>query len=69
MSANTHIYNKFKWWSVDDCSCIYCLHYPGKNKPCPLEICCCIEEREEALRRERTASDAATRKEAESCRV
>ena len=51
MGKSKRIYNKFEWWSVSDCQCRYCL-YVKKNQPCPLETCCCIEEREEALRRE-----------------
>ena len=49
---STHIFDKFKCWSVADGACEFCIHYPGKNKPCPHEICYCAEEKSEALRRE-----------------
>jgi len=56
MPKNTHVYNRWPGYSVADCQCCYCLYFPGKKKPCPLEVCCCIEEREEALRRERAGA-------------
>ena len=52
MGKYTHVYDRWPGYSVADCQCCYCLYYPGKNKPCPLEVCCCAEEREEAFRRE-----------------
>ena len=52
MNGNTRIYNRFKGYTVEDCSCIYCLHYVRANVPCPLETCCCEEERWEAIKRE-----------------
>ena len=53
MSVYTRRYNKFKSYTLEDCACIYCLHYPGrKNRPCPLEVCCCAEERRLAIERD-----------------
>jgi hypothetical protein len=49
---NTRIYNRFKWWSVTDCACEFCLFYAGKNEVCPLETCAVEDERQEAYRRE-----------------
>ena len=58
-SKNTRIQNKFKWWSVDDCSCRWCLWYKGKKRGCALSECCCAEERAEAIKREHDAKLAA----------
>ena len=52
MGKYTRIYNRFKYWSIEDCRCEYCVNYPGKDEPCPLEVCCCAEERREAFLRE-----------------
>ena len=52
MNGSTQIYNRFKGYTVEDCSCKYCLHYVRANVPCPLEVCCCEEERKEAVERE-----------------
>lgn len=41
---------KFQY-SMEDMECQYCLHYKGKRKPCPLDVCCCAEEKQEAMRR------------------
>ena len=52
MGDYTRIYNKFEWWSVDDCRCEYCRFYCGKKKPCPLETCDIEDIRREAFMRE-----------------
>ena len=52
MGSNTRVYDKFQGYTLADCACDACLHYPGKNKPCPLEVCCCAEEKAEAIKRE-----------------
>jgi hypothetical protein len=57
MGSNTRIYDKFESWSTDDCACEACLYYPGKSKPCPRKVCCCAEEKTEALRREVAAEN------------
>jgi len=54
MVSNKHIYNRFEYWSVDDCACCYCINYKGKNRPCPLKTCCIEDIRNEAIRRENT---------------
>lgn len=43
--------DKFAGYSAEDCKCQYCLHYAGKGKPCPLELCCCEDEKKQALER------------------
>ena len=60
MDKTTRIYNRFKYWSVADCDCEYCIHYPGKDRPCSLEVCCVEDIRQEALRREQGATTAHT---------
>ena len=50
MGQNTRVYNKFVGYSTEDCSCDYCL-YKTKDG-CLQEVCCCAEEKAEALRRE-----------------
>ena len=52
MSNNTRIYNRWQGYTLDDCARIYCVNYAGKDQPCPLEVCCCTEERCEAFLRE-----------------
>lgn len=59
MGQNTHIYNRWQGYATADCSCELCVHYAGKSFPCPLDVCCCAEEREEALRRETAAREEA----------
>jgi len=56
MGQNTMIYDKFQGYSTEDCSCDYCL-YKTKDG-CSLEICCCADEKAEALRREVAAENA-----------
>lgn len=52
MKSNARVVNRFKGYSVEDCECKYCLYFAGKGKSCPLKVCCCKEERAEALIRE-----------------
>jgi hypothetical protein len=67
MGVNTRIYDRFEFWSVEDCRCEFCVNYTGKNRPCSLEVCCIADIREEALRREQGAANGAqTREEAVS---
>jgi len=53
--SSTRIYNKFEHWSEEDCACIHCVNYPGKNNPCPLDKCCIADIKQEAVRREAAA--------------
>ena len=65
----TRIYERFKWWSVADCSCEFCVHFRGKKRSCPLDVCCVEDIRQEAVRREQAAAGGATaRLEAVPCR-
>ena len=54
--TSTRIYNKFEHWSVEDCDCTLCQHYPGKGKPCLLDKCCIEDIKQEAIRREAAAN-------------
>ena len=59
MNRNTtRIHNKFEFWSVADCDCKWCQFYKGKNRPCPRDVCCCADIKEEAIKREQAAADA-----------
>ena len=49
MGSNTRIFDKFENWSLADCACEACLYYSGEGKPCLRQICCCAEEKAEAL--------------------
>jgi hypothetical protein len=60
MGPNTRIYNKFEWWSTDDCRCELCLYKGSQKRPCLLDECCCMEERAEALKREQGAMNGST---------
>ena len=60
MGSSTRIYNKFEHWSVEDCACMHCVNYVGEGLPCPLEVCCCADIKEEAIRRKQTANIAHT---------
>jgi len=62
MGRKTIMYRKWIGYTTDDCSCEYCLFYAGKKKPCPLDICCCAVEREEALQREHISHIGAVRR-------
>ena len=52
MANNKRIHNRFEYWSVADCACIYCINYKGKKHPCPPDTCCIEDIRKEAIRRE-----------------
>ncbi len=53
-SPFTHIYDRFRGYTSEDCKCIYCLHYvPRKHNHCCLEQCCIEEERLEAAKFDR----------------
>ncbi len=70
MTDNTRIYNRFTGYTTEDCSCEYCLYKGGKERPCLLDECCCMEERQAASQREQAATRGFTaRTEAVSCRV
>lgn len=47
---NTHIFNRFTGYSLEDCDCLWCLNYQGRKK-CPLPVCCCAEEKRLAMER------------------
>jgi len=49
----TKIYNRFTGYSTQDCLCVFCLYYENKRSLCPLDKCCCLEERILARKRER----------------
>ena len=69
MTDNTYIYNRFSGYTTEDCSCEWCL-YVARGRRCTLDICCCIDERAEALDREHGATNGYTaHMEAESCRA
>lgn len=53
MGVYTRRLNRFKGYTLEDCACNLCLHYAGRYKPCPLEVCCCAEERQQAIENER----------------
>lgn len=54
MKNNTKIYNRFKGYTLEDCSCKYCLYYSGKRKhKCLLDKCVCKEEIELARHNEK----------------
>jgi len=70
MGNNTRIYNRFEFWSTDDCNCKFCVHYAGESRPCSREVCCIADIREEAARREQgSANGSQAREEAVSCPV
>jgi hypothetical protein len=52
MGENTHIFNRFKWWSVADCACEFCLYWESRKRICTLTACACEDVRTEAIRRE-----------------
>lgn len=49
--------NKFTGYTLEDCACELCLHYAGRGKPCPLETCCCEDEKQEAIARAQATPD------------
>ena len=38
-------------YTLNDLDCQYCLNYQGKDEPCQLEVCCCEDEKREAIER------------------
>ena len=52
MGNSTYIFNRWQWYTLVDCACEFCVHFTGLNKPCPLDICCCANERRGAFLRE-----------------
>jgi len=60
VTNNTRIYNRFAGYTTDDCACEVCLFYGGKKRPCLLDECCCMVERQAALEREQGANNGST---------
>ena len=56
--STARIYNKFDFWSIADCACEFCPFYSEKGRKCTLDVCCCADIKEEAVRREMAATDA-----------
>ena len=52
MNSNTKIQNRFEYWSVEDCDCKHCVNFTKKSQPCPLDVCCIEDIKQEAIRRE-----------------
>ena len=52
MGSTTRIYDRWQGYTLADCRCEYCVNFPGKDKPCPLAVCCCEKEKREAFLRE-----------------
>ncbi|MDL2293801.1 hypothetical protein LJC60_04135 [Ruminococcaceae bacterium OttesenSCG-928-D13] len=57
IKPNNYRLNKFNGYTLEDCDCKLCLHYAGKGKPCPLETCCCEDEKREAIARASATPD------------
>ena len=51
-NPNVRIMSRFTGYSTDDCDCKWCLFYGDKKKGCMIDVCCCLEERAQALERE-----------------
>jgi hypothetical protein len=49
MNDTTHIYNRWQGYTSDDCACEYCLYFDEAEKICCIDICCCLEEKQEAF--------------------
>ena len=56
MGSNKRIYNRFEWWSVEDCACEYCVFYQGRSYQCPFIACPVEDVLQEAIRREQSAA-------------
>ena len=54
----TRIYNRFEFWSVEDCDCKYCPNFNAKSKLCPLDVCAIADIKQEAVRREQQQNNA-----------
>ena len=54
-SKSTRIIDKFEYWTVEDCACELCVNHI-KDQPCPLDVCCVEDIRQEAVRREAEVS-------------
>ena len=48
--AHSRRSNRWEGYYLEDCECIYCKHYEGKKRGCPLEYCCCEDEKLDAIR-------------------
>ena len=55
--GNTRIIDKFEHWSLADCACNYCIHFAGRENPCPRDVCCIADIKAEAIRREVAAEN------------
>jgi hypothetical protein len=53
MQKSMKIYEKWSGYTLADCECIYCLYY-AKNQGCSRMVCCCLEEKAEAMEREKS---------------
>ena len=54
--GHVRIYDKWQGYSLDDCSCEYCL-YRTKKGDCSLDECCCVAEKLGALQRDVQSED------------
>jgi hypothetical protein len=52
MSKSTRIYDKFEYWSAQDCACSFCRYFAGEKRGCRLAECRYADIKQEAARRE-----------------
>jgi hypothetical protein len=64
MGNNTRIYDKFDYWSAQDCSCSFCRYFAGEKRGCRLPECRYADIKQEAARRGHVLG-----KENQSCHV
>ena len=48
-NKSNRIQDRWHGYYSEDLDCIYCLHWKGKRKGCPLSVCAYEEEKHDAL--------------------
>jgi len=52
-NRNTRYVNRWHGYYIEDCLCCYCQYNRGAKRGCSLDMCCCINEKLDALMRGR----------------
>ena len=60
MNQNVRIVAVWHGYYVEDCACLFCLHYGGKRRGCKLVKCCCEAEKCEAAANNRITRPRST---------
>jgi hypothetical protein len=49
-NTQTRIYNRWEGYYIEDLACEFCLYFRNRKFGCVLDVCCCLEEKADALK-------------------